>query len=88
MSSIAWTVLVAKAAQKQLARSPASDRARIVASLQSLSRDPFSGDIVKLHGTDKGWRRRVGSYRIFFAVNTLAKLVTVNAIVRRTTTTY
>jgi mRNA-degrading endonuclease RelE of RelBE toxin-antitoxin system len=85
---MAWTILVAKAAQKQLAGFPASDRNRIGAALLSLSVDPFSGDIVKLEGVRNRWRRRVGNYRIFFAVDAAARTVAVSAIVRRTSTTY
>jgi mRNA-degrading endonuclease RelE of RelBE toxin-antitoxin system len=50
--------------------------------------DPFSGDVLKLEGQGNRWRRRVGSYRIFFAVDTTAKAVAVIAILRRTSRTY
>jgi hypothetical protein len=36
-------------------------------ALQSIAQDPFSGDTLKLHGMENRWRRRTGSYRIFFA---------------------
>ena len=85
---MAWTVLVARAAQKQLTRFPANDRIKIGAALRSLSVDPFSGDIVKLEGITNRWRRRVGNYRIFFAVGTATRTVAVSAIARRTSTTY
>jgi mRNA-degrading endonuclease RelE of RelBE toxin-antitoxin system len=50
--------------------------------------DPFSGDIIKLEGENNRWRRRVGGYRIFFTIDTSLSTVAVNAIVRRTSTTY
>jgi len=50
--------------------------------------DPFSGDVLKLEGEGNRWRRRVGSYRIFFAVDTAARTVDVSGIVRRTLSTY
>jgi mRNA-degrading endonuclease RelE of RelBE toxin-antitoxin system len=50
--------------------------------------DPFAGDVIKLEGEDNLWRRRVGSYRVFFAVDTTAKTVAVTAILRRTSKTY
>ena len=83
-----WTVLVASAARKQLAKTPASDQPRIVAALQSMFGDAFSGDILKLQGMENRWRRRVGNYRIFFAVDTATRTVSVSAIVRRTSNTY
>jgi len=48
--------------------------------------DPFSGDIKRLHPS--GWRRRVGSYRVFFDLLPAERRVVVTAIERRTTTTY
>ena len=83
-----WTVLVARAAQKQLARLPAKDQAKIAAALQSLAESPFSGDVIKLEGADNRWRRRVGNYRVFFAADSVVRTVAVSAIARRTSTTY
>ena len=85
---MSWTVIVAKAARKQLARVPVRDRDRIVAALQTMAADPFSGDIVKLEGDGLRWRRRVGNYRIFFAVVRAERNVFISAIVRRTSSTY
>jgi mRNA interferase RelE/StbE len=85
---MAWTVTVAKPAQKQTAKFPAKDQAKIGAAVLSMADDPFSGDVLKLEGEDNHWRRRVGSYRIFFEVNSSARTVAVTAITRRTSKTY
>jgi len=53
-----------------------------------MAHDPFSGDVLKLEGEGNRWRRRVGSYRIFFSVDGAARTVPVSAIVRRTSKTY
>jgi mRNA-degrading endonuclease RelE of RelBE toxin-antitoxin system len=53
-----------------------------------MAEDPFSGDVLKLRGMENRWRRRAGSYRIFFAVDFGAETVSVSAIARRTSTTY
>ncbi len=82
------TVIVAKPARKQLARFPAKDQARIEAALKAMLANPFSGDIVKLEGEADRWRRRLGNYRIFFAVDAVETTVAVSAISRRTSTTY
>jgi mRNA-degrading endonuclease RelE of RelBE toxin-antitoxin system len=51
--------------------------------------DPFSGDVTLLRGEHRGlYRRRVGSWRIIFAVRPDRQLVIVGDIVRRTSTTY
>ena len=85
---MAWTVAVARSAQKQLAKFPASDQRKIAEALLSLEADPDSGDTLKLEGSTNRFRRRVGSYQVFFAINAAAKLVAVSAIVWRTSTTY
>jgi len=48
--------------------------------------DPFSGDIKRLQPS--GWRRRVGSYRVFYDLLTEEERIVVTAIERRTSTTY
>lgn len=83
-----WTLIVAKAARKQLVRFPAKDQDKIAAALKAMGDNPFSGDIAKLQGIENRWRRRVGSYRVFFAVDTANRTVSVSAIVRRTSATY
>ena len=83
-----WNVVVAKPAQKGLAEFPAKDRDKIVSALASMATDPFAGDVLKLEGEQNRFRRRVGSYRIFFTMEQASKSVYVSAIVRRTTTTY
>jgi mRNA-degrading endonuclease RelE of RelBE toxin-antitoxin system len=83
-----WTVIVARPAQKAVATFPAKDQVMIKAAVQVLALDPFAGDVIKLEGGRHRWRRRAGSYRIFFAVNANARTVEISAIVRRTSTTY
>jgi hypothetical protein len=45
---MAWTVTVAKPAQKQTAKFPAKDQATIGAAVASMADDPFAGDVLKL----------------------------------------
>lgn len=85
---MAWTVIVAKPAQKQTARFPAKDQAKIKAGIGTMADDPFIGDVLKLEGDNNRWRRRIGNYRIFFTVDTVARRVEVSAIVRRSSSTY
>jgi mRNA interferase RelE/StbE len=83
-----WIIVVAKAAQKQLQKLPVRDRDKIVVVIRSMAADPFQGDIIKLEGEEDRYRRRVGSYRIFFRVDQPDRTVAISAIVRRTSTTY
>lgn len=83
-----WTLRIAKRAEKALARVPAKSRRLIVAALEEMQRNPFTGDIVRLTSDRSAWRRRVGSYRIFFDVYPDRRQVDVVEIARRTSTTY
>ena len=83
-----WTVLVARAAQRQNARFPARDRAYIAAALRQMADEPFTGDVLKLEGEVNRWRRRVGNYRIFFTPDAVTRVLRVTAILRRTSATY
>jgi mRNA-degrading endonuclease RelE of RelBE toxin-antitoxin system len=83
-----WHVRVANRAGKALAKFPAKDQQRILAALEQMQDDPFSGDLERLKSESGGWRRRVGDYRLLFFVDPHHRLVDVADIARRTTTTY
>lgn len=63
-----WTVIVAEPALKQVAKFPARDKLRIETAIRMMAEAPFSGDTLKLAGSDDRWRRRVGDYRIMFVI--------------------
>ena len=54
-----WNIVVARAAQKQVAKLPAKDQEKIGAVLLAMAKDPLSGGILKLEGEEGRWRRRV-----------------------------
>jgi len=58
-----------------------------MAALDAMCSDPIAGDVVKLAGQD-AYRRRVGNYRIIFAIDFKTVAVGILDIQRRTTTTY
>ena len=84
----AWSVSLAKSAQKQLDKLPAGDFTRVDAAIEGMRVDPFAGDVVHLKNAEAACRRRVGDYRILFDVFRERRHVDVVAILRRTTTTY
>jgi mRNA-degrading endonuclease RelE of RelBE toxin-antitoxin system len=81
-----WRVNVAANARKAVDGFPPKDRDRILAALEEMAADPFSGDIRKLGANE--YRRRIGSYRVRYTVYAQLTFVQVTAIVRRTSTTY
>ncbi len=83
-----WTLLFAKRVRKQLERFPVADQKRILAALQSMTEDPLGGDTARLKGQPAAWRRRVGSFRIFFDLYPEQRSIEVVDVRRRTSTTY
>ncbi len=84
-----WHVFVASSATKFVRRLPNKDAARIKFVLEKeFPRDPYVGDIQKLGGQENVWRRRVGSYRIFFEVYPSLQKIHVFDVDRRTSNTY
>ena len=83
-----WLVALAGPAQKSLRGVSSNDRARIRRAIDELEANPFTGDVRKLKGDQRGFRRRVGVWRIFFDVCSDEHWVIVTAIERRTSTTY
>jgi len=56
--------------------------------LEQLGEDPYAGDVEKLDGRENVWRRRVGSYRIFYELSVAKRTVFIFKIERRTSATY
>jgi mRNA-degrading endonuclease RelE of RelBE toxin-antitoxin system len=83
-----WDLHVVRSAEKELNRIPTADRERILAALQTMRDDPFSGDIARLKNQPTAGRRRVGDWRIFFDLYPDRQLIVVATIRRRTSTTY
>jgi mRNA-degrading endonuclease RelE of RelBE toxin-antitoxin system len=84
-----WDFLLANRAQRAFRSMPARDRERICRALNEMKSNPLSGDIVSLKGEYDGqFRRRVGSWRIFFRLKPEERVVLVADIRRRNSTTY
>lgn len=83
-----WQVRIANTARKNLKRFPIKDKERIKLSLDELVFNPYGGDIEKMEGKENSWRRRIGSYRVFFDIDKKNKIINVVHIKRRTSSTY
>ncbi len=83
-----WTLHVDDVATKALRRFPSKDAERIKIALRDFESNPYSGDVQKLGGEQASWRRRVGSYRIFYDVLIHQRIVFVTKIQRRGSDTY
>ena len=85
---MSWRISVANIAKKQLNKIHWQDTEKIEAAIEALSVDPFKGDIQKLTDKENNWRRRVGSYRIFYKVDFALHVVYILEVKRRTSNTY
>lgn len=63
---MAWRIVLAAPAQKDLEKVPVADHRRVMNRLAALAADPTTADIKKLEGKEAGWRLRVGDWRVRF----------------------
>ncbi len=82
-----YRVVVRPKARRSFGRLPAEIRQRIALALDGLEEDPRPPGTRKMSGRPY-WRLRVGDYRIVYAISDRERLVLVENIARRTTTTY
>lgn len=87
---MSWVCRLTRDAEKDLSKLPHDVRERVAHVVSSMEADPFMGDVKPLKGKEwKGvFRRRLGSYRIIFAVHHATKTVTVVRILSRSEKTY
>lgn len=78
-----WDYKLAHQSVKNVKRFPAKDRKRIFDALEEMRRDPFCGDVKPMQGEETLWRRRVGSYRIYFRPQYKEYLLEIPEIVRK-----
>ena len=78
-----YTLLIKPSAERDLRRLPEAIFRRINESLLALRDNPRPGGTVKLSANLKGWRLRVGDYRILYQINDDARMVTIVRIRHR-----
>ena len=83
-----WNLVLVRSAEKQLRKIQSKDQQRIIAALEQMRADPFSGDVAYLKNQGATLRRRVGDWRLFFDLYPDERLIAIVAIKRRTSTTY
>lgn len=80
---MAYRVEFSKTARRQIERLPFGVRARIERKLQALADDPRPRGVVKMAGTDLGYRLRVGDYRVVYEIEDDILLVLVIGVAHR-----
>lgn len=87
-SSKSWDLQVDPGIFKNLEKLPRYDAEVLLNVIRLLPANPYFGDIQKMKGENYAWRRRVGSYRIFYKLKVSEKVVLVFNLDRRTSKTY
>jgi len=87
---MSWTCRLSNQAAKHLSRLPQDRRKQIAQAIEEMERDPTSGDVRPIKsGRFKGTlRKRVGRYRIIFALDQAKRTVDIAAIITHTESTY
>lgn len=85
---MSWELVIDNAARKQLKRISKKDAERLLVVIKELVINPYAGDIEKMKGEGDVWRRRVGSYRIFYEIHDTRGVIYVFDVQRRTSSTY
>jgi mRNA interferase RelE/StbE len=80
-----YKVVFKPSVEKDLRRLPKDAVRRILDACGRLGENPFPRQAVKLFGSDRLYRVRVGDYRIVYEVDTRQKVVTVHYVRHRGT---
>lgn len=67
-------------AEKDLRHLPSDIKSRSMEKIEELQFDPFPSQSIKISGSEKLYRLRVGDYRIIYEVETKEKLITIHYI--------
>lgn len=83
-----WRLHIEPAVLKTAQKFPRKDADRILDIIHNLPFNLYAGDVKKLGGEENTWRRRIGSYRIFYKLFPEKKIILVFHLERRTSATY
>lgn len=87
-SSENWDLQINPNVFRILKKLPRHNAEAVLNIIKLLPLNPYLGDIQKMKGEENAWRRRVGSYRIFYKIKIQEKIILVFLIERRTSKTY
>ena len=83
-----WRLKVRDKVYKEISKFQENDSGRILKAIENLPLDPYSGDIEKMKGDARTWRKRIGNYRIFYEIIPEDGVIYVFHAERRTSKTY
>jgi mRNA-degrading endonuclease RelE of RelBE toxin-antitoxin system len=83
-----WVLKIDPEVYKDLSKFPKDYAKKISEIIEKLPYNPYLGDIEKIKGEKHLWRRRIGSYRIFYELYPDKNLIHILWVERRTSKTY
>jgi mRNA-degrading endonuclease RelE of RelBE toxin-antitoxin system len=83
-----WELKIDPDIFKYLLKLPTGQSEKILDTIKNLSFNPYAGDIKKIKGEKNLWRKRIGSYRIFYEIYPEKGFIHVSWMERRTSKTY
>jgi mRNA interferase RelE/StbE len=83
-----WKLKVDPGVYKDLSKFPKDYTKKILGVILSLSDNPYGGDIEKIKGEENTWRRRIGSYRVFYEIHSELNFIHILWVERRSSNTY
>lgn len=87
-SSQNWDLRIDDSVRKTLVKIPRSYAEVTLEVIKLLPVNPHVGDIQKMKGEENTWRRRIGSYRLFYKLDSTARSILVFRLERRSSNTY
>jgi len=78
-----YRVRIERTAGKAFDALPPATKQRVAAAIDLLAENPRHFGVIKLAGTDNGYRLRVGRYRVVFAIDDAAAMVSIVRIASR-----
>lgn len=83
-----WDLHIDPGVLKILKKIPRHDAENLLIAVRLLPENPYFGDIQKMKGGQNAWRRRIGSYRIFYRIKSEEQIILVFRLERRASKTY
>ena len=70
-----YSIIISKSVQKQINDLPSQIRNRIIEKIQSLAQEPRPSGVVKLKGSGKEYRIRIGDYRVRYEIEDSSQII-------------
>ncbi|KKS38803.1 MAG: hypothetical protein A3G49_00410 [Candidatus Sungbacteria bacterium RIFCSPLOWO2_12_FULL_41_11] len=83
-----WDLEIDPGVFRTLKNIPHHDAEKLLGAIRLLPINPYFGDIQKMKNEENSWRRRIGSFRIFYKIKAVENVILVFRLERRTSKTY